>query len=304
MDGLTGELAALGTAACWAGTAMFFAAAGERIGSMAVNVIRLAMALVMLTIFEAVVRGHALPTDATPFAWGWLSVSGLVGFTIGDLCLFRALVVIGPRLSSLIMSLAPPATALIGWLVLGETLTLRDWAGMTLTIAGIGWAIAERAPVQTTATTPTPRHFGDTMVAGVALACVGALGQAGGLVLSKLGMGRYDPFAATQIRIVAGTLGFVVVFTILGWWPRVAVAVRNRRAMTLTWLGAVFGPFIGVSLSLLAVQHTKAGIAASLMATSPILVIPLVIVFRGERVGWGGIGGAVVAVAGVILLMT
>lgn len=303
MDGLTGELAALGTAACWAGTAMFFAAAGERVGSMAVNLIRLVMALAMLTLFEAVVRGQALPTDATTFAWSWLSISGLVGFTIGDLCLFRALIVIGPRLSSLIMSLAPPATALIGWLVLGETLTARDWTGMALTIAGIAWAIAERAPVQTTAR-PQPRGRLSSPAAGVALAAIGAVGQAGGLVLSKLGMGDYDPFAATQIRIVAGTIGFAVVFTLLGWWPRVTAALRNRRAMTMTWLGAVFGPFVGVSLSLLAVQHAKTGVAASLMATSPILVIPLVVVFRGERVGWGGIGGAIVAVAGVALLMT
>jgi drug/metabolite transporter (DMT)-like permease len=300
VDGFVGELASLGTAACWAGTAMFFASAGQRIGSLTVNLLRLVMALAMLTVFEAVVRGHALPTDATAFSWSWLSVSGVIGFTIGDLCLFRALVLIGPRLASLIMSLAPPLTALIGWLVLGETLGGRDLLGMTLTVGGIAWAVTDRTSPRVASVVPAaPVTWG-----GIALACVGALGQAGGLVLSKLGMGDYDPFAATQIRIIAGTVGFIVVFTVLGWWPRVVVGIRDRRAMTMTWLGAVFGPFIGVSLSLLAVQRAPAGVAASLMATSPVLVIPLVVVFRGESVGLGGIGGALLAVAGVALLMT
>jgi drug/metabolite transporter (DMT)-like permease len=197
------------------------------------------------------------------------------------------------------MSLAPPLTALIGWLILGETLAPRDWLGMTLTLVGIGWAILDRTPAFTEHARPPAR----TIAFGVGLAGIGALGQAGGLVLSKLGMGSYDAFAATQIRIIAGIAGFAIVFTVLGWWPRVFAALSDRRAMAMTATGAVFGPFLGVSLSLLSVQHAPAGVAASLMATSPILVIPLVVVLRGERVGLGGIAGAIVAVAGVVLLM-
>lgn len=279
-------------------TALFFASAGRRVGSLAVNLVRLVIALGILCVLQAIVRGRALPLDASAHAWSWLTVSGLVGFTFGDLCLFRALVTIGPRLASLIMAAAPPLTAAIGWLVLGETLDPVDGLGMTLTVAGIAWAIFERGPAHGAA----PRATGRELVLGVLLALCGALGQAGGLVLSKLGMGEYDAFAATQIRIVAGIVGFAIVFTVLRRWGRVRAALRDGRAMAMTTLGAVFGPFLGVSLSLLAVQHTGTGIAASLMALSPILIIPMVVLLGRERVGPGGIGGAALAVAGVALL--
>jgi len=295
-----GELAALGTALCWSLTAVFFAAAGARIGSLSVNLIRLVMALGMLSAYQAVARGMALPLDASPYAWTWLSISGLIGFCVGDLCLFRALLVIGPRLSSLLMSLAPVLTGVFGWLVLDEGLTLIELLGMGLTVGGIAWAISDRTPEKPGEQSTRTRR---QLVIGVLLGVGGAAGQAGGLVLSKLGMGEYDPFAATQVRIIAGIVGFSVIFVFAGWWPRTFRALRHGTAMLYTGAGALFGPFLGVSLSLIAVQRTVAGVAASLMATSPIIVIPIVVLTRGEKVGVGGVGGAVVAVAGVALLM-
>jgi drug/metabolite transporter (DMT)-like permease len=297
-----GEIAALSTALFWAFTALFFAAAGARIGSLVVNFLRLMMALAIFAVGSWLLHGHPLPLDASVHAWVWLSASGLVGFTFGDLCLFRALVVIGPRLASLIMSLAPPLTALLGWVVLRESLRFTDVLGMTLTMAGIAWAIVDRTPAASPSRTPSPALSRRAKVIGLLLALGGALGQAGGLVLSKHGMGDYDAFAATQIRVIAGSTGFAVLFTITGWWPKVRAGLRDRRALSFTAGGAVFGPFLGVWLSLVAVQHTTTGVAASLMATAPILIIPLVVVLRRERVGLGGIGGAVLAVAGVILL--
>lgn len=293
-----GELAALGTALCWTATALFFAEAGMRIGSLVVNVLRLLMALGMLSLVGWVTRGLPWPTDASPHAWLWLSVSGVVGFAFGDLCLFRAFVLIGPRLSSLIMSLAPPIAALLGFFVLGETLALEHALGMGLTVAGVGWALADRQP----ATTSTPGDRRSRTV-GVLLAACGAVGQGGGLVLSKLGMGTYDAFAATQIRVLAGAVSFGLIFTAIRGWPRVGLALRQTRAMALTGLGAVFGPFLGVSLSLIAVQHTKAGIAASIMAIYPVVIIPVVVLLGRERVGLGGVLGTVLAVLGVVLLV-
>jgi len=288
-----GELAALATACCWATSALAFEAAGKRIGSLAVNFIRLIIALAALTAFEAIVRGHALPTDASQHAWLWLTISGLVGFAFGDLCLFRAFVVLGPRLSTLMMSLAPPLTAVMAWLFLGELLSGTKLLGMTLTVGGIVWAILARAPDDETKS---------RSLAGVLLGFGGALGQAGGLVLSKYGMGDYDAFAATQIRIIAGVVGFASLFFIFGRWPYVRAAARNQAALGFTSIGAVFGPFLGVSLSLVAVKHTHAGVAASIMATTPIVIIPAVILLKKERVGLGGLVGAAVAVAGVAVL--
>jgi len=291
-----GQLAALGTASCWAASTLAFDAACRRIGSLVVNILRLAIAFVLLALACALLRGRALPLDATGHAWLWLSLSGLVGFGFGDLCLLRGYAFLGPRLSTLMMSLAPPMTALIGWLVLGERLSPRQLVGMALTVAGIAVAILER-PANGSA--PAPRGH---RIAGVMLGAGGALGQAGGLVLSKLGMGSYDPIAATEVRAIAGIAGYAALFFALGWWPRVRAALADRSALGYTSIGAFFGPFLGVSLSLFAVQRTLSGVAASLMATTPILIIPAVVLLRGERVGWGGLAGTAVAVGGVALL--
>jgi drug/metabolite transporter (DMT)-like permease len=293
-----GEFAALGTAVCWAFSALAFSAAGRRMGVLPLNLIRLVMALGFLALATWALRGLPLPVDATPRAWGWLAVSGLIGFVFGDLCLFRAYVLIGPRIASLMMSLAPLLTALIGWLVLRETLTGRDALGVALTIAGIAWAVLERSPPAEGAAPHEPRVW----IAGLALGFCGALGQAGGLVLSKLGMGGYDPVAATEVRVIAAIAGYALLLSAARAWPRVAAAMADRRGLAFSAAGAFFGPFLGVSLSLFAVRHTVAGVAASIMALQPVLIIPLVVVLHRERVGAGGMLGALVAVAGVALL--
>ena len=294
---LAGQLAALGTATCWAFSALAFDAAARRMGALTLNLIRLVIAFSFLTLAAWAMRGLPLPTDATPHAWAWLAVSGLVGFVFGDLCLFRAFVLIGARLSMLMMSLAPPLTAIIGWLVLGETLSGRDLVGMVLTVSGIAWAVLERNPPAADSAPEVRPSF-----TGLALAFGGALGQAAGLVLSKLGMGSYDAVAATQVRVLAGAAGFALLYFPLRWWPKVGAALRDRRALGFASIGAFFGPCVGVSLSLYAVRNTVAGVAASIMALTPVLIIPLVVLVRRERVGWGGILGAAVAVFGVVLL--
>ncbi len=296
-----GQLAALGTAVCWAVSALAFSAAGRRMGVLPLNLIRLVMALGFLTLATWGMRGLPLPVDAPPRAWGWLSISGVIGFLFGDLCLFRAYVLIGPRLASLMMSLAPLLTALIGWLLLGETLSGRDALGVALTVGGIAWAVADRdrgAPAPALSKVPDRRRW----ATGLALGFGGALGQAGGLVLSKLGMGSYDAVAATEVRVIAAVAAYVLVVAAVRGWPRVGVALRDRGGLAFAALGAFFGPFLGVSLSLYAVRHTVAGVAASIMALQPVLIIPLVVVLHRERVGIGGIAGALVAVAGVALL--
>jgi drug/metabolite transporter (DMT)-like permease len=303
-----GQWAALGTAGCWAVSALAFDVAARRLGALVLNPIRLVLAFGFLSLLAWGLRGLPLPIDATPRAWGWLALSGLVGFLFGDFCVFRAFLMIGPRLSMLMMSLAPPLTAVIGWLLLGEVLTRRDLAGMALTVAGIAWAVLERRPAEGIekaggaaagdAGPPVRR----APVLGVLFGFCGALGQAGGLVLSKLGMGSYDAVAATQVRVLAAIGGYAVLFLAFRWWPRVVPALRDGRALSFAAVGAFFGPCVGVSLSLYAVHRTASGVAASIMALTPILLIPLVVLLRRERVGLGGVAGAVVAVAGVALL--
>lgn len=292
---LTGQLAALGAAALWACTALAIEGAARRIGSLTVNLVRLVFAFGFLCLAGWIFRGQPLPVDATRHAWIWLTVSGLVGFTFGDLCLYRSFLVLGPRLSTLMMSLVPPLTAVIGWLALGETLGPRDLLGMTLTVGGIAWAVLER-------TKPAAGTGGHATPAGIALGLGAALGQASGLILSKIGMGSYNAMAATQVRVLAGLAGYTLLFFALGWWPNVRRGISDRKALGLAALGAFFGPFAAVTLSLIAIRETVAGVAASIMALTPVLIIPLVVLLRGERVGIGGLAGAVVAVCGVALL--
>ncbi len=295
-----GELAALGTAFCWTITALSFESAGRRVGSLSVNFIRLIIAMIFLTVFCTLTRGRPFPSDASAHAWLWLAISGLVGFGIGDLCLFRAFVLVGARISMLIMSLAPVIAALLGWVVLGEHPVGTDWLGMALTIAGVAWVVRERRP-EDAARPSTDRRRGP-IPAGVLLALGGAAGQAVGLVMSKVGMGDYNAFAATQIRVLAGVVGFAVLFFFLRWWPRVREALQHRAAMRRITLGATFGPFLGVSLSLVAVQHTQTGIAATIMSIVPVLIIaPAILIFR-EKVSPRAMVGAVAAVAGVAIL--
>jgi len=289
-----GELAALFTAVCWTVTALSFESASRKVGSISVNIIRLVIAFVLLGIFSWYRRGLFIPLDADAFTWFWLSLSGFVGFVIGDLFLFKAFAVIGSRMSMLIMTLVPPIAAFIGWLMLGETLALLHFAGMTLTLGGIALVIFQRQSAGKQSVNRIPLQ-------GLLFALGGAAGQAGGLVLSKYGMGQFDAFAATHIRIIAGIAGFTVIVHFFRRWLAVGNALRNRKAMGLMLLGATFGPFLGVSASLIAVQNTATGIASTIMAITPILIIPPTWLLFRQKVSWKEVTGAVISVAGVAL---
>jgi drug/metabolite transporter (DMT)-like permease len=351
---LLGQLFALATAFLWTGSALSFEAASRRVGSVAVNIVRLAIAFGFLCIYGLIHRGRALPTDATPHHWRWLLLSGAVGFFIGDLCLFRAFVVLGARLSTLIMTLAPPIAAITGYAMLGERLSGTSWLGMLVTLSGILWVVSERAPDVTTdaeapdldaeeigaITTYAPPHSAATAadqsaiqtepssnapaetrapfpssLSGIVLAFFGAAGQGVGLVLAKIGMlgasdaatssspQQYDPFAATQIRAIAGVVIFAGFVTAVRRWSDVARAVRRPDAVGFMTLGALVGPFLGVSLLNASVQRISPGIAQTLAALVPVIIIPVVVLTGRERVTWRAALGAVVAVGGVAILL-
>ena len=293
-----GEIAALGTALCWTITALSFESAGKRSGSLTVNLVRLGMASVLFALYGWIVRGFALPIDVAPAAWGWLALSGLVGFVLGDLLLFQAFVEIGARISMLVFASVPPLTAIMARFALGERLDAMGIGGMILTVAGIVLVVLRRPAGKH----HTPAEPG-TRIKGVLLAFGGALGQAGGLILGRIGAGvTLNPFAATQIRALAGLAGFVIIFTVARRWKLAGRALRSKPAMSRVATGAVFGPFLGVSLGLFAAQHTSAGIAATIMALVPVLIIvPSILVFK-EKVTLREVAGALIAVAGVALL--
>lgn len=289
-----GEFAALLTAIFWTITALSFESASHRIGSLSVNIIRLFIGIIFLSIFNFIHRGIALPTDASLYNWLWLAISGLIGLLFSDLFLFKSYTIIGSRFSMLLMTLVPPITAFFSFIILGERLTLFNYLGMTLTFSGIALAIFSRNSAKEKLSLKLSQR-------GLLYAIGGAVGQALGLVLSKFGMKDYDPFAATQIRIIAGLAGFVLLITFLKRWPNVLRALKNRKGMQLTTIGSFFGPFLGVSFSLIAVKYTEAGIASTIMALVPVFIIlPSVILYK-QKVRVTEIIGAFVSVCGVAL---
>ena len=288
-----GEIAALGTAFCWTATAMSFEAAGKRVGSLSVNLIRLWIGFAFLCLFCWYHRGLILPIDADTHNWIYLALSVLIGFLIGDLLLFKAFVVVGSRVSMLVMASGPPLTAILGWLIMGEALQANHYPGMALTVTGIILVVMERGNNHKARKHP---------LSGVLLAFGGAFGQALGLVLSKYGMRDYSPFAATQIRIIAGIIGFSILFTLLKRWPRILLAVHNTRAMTLITTGSFFGPFLGVSLSLMAVKFTETGVACTIMSIVPVLIIPPAVLLYHEKVTLKEVIGALLSVTGVSVM--
>lgn len=290
-----GEIYSFVTAVFWTITAVCFELAGRKIGSLSVNYIRLVIAFVFISLFTAFSRGMFLPLDATKDAWIWLSVSGLIGFVIGDLFLFQAYLEIGSRISMLIMALVPPITALLGFVTMREMISFYGFLGMFITILGIFVVILVK--------NPEGNNFKfSKSFKGIAYAFVGALGQSFGLILSKIGMGSYDPFAATQIRIISGIIGFTVVFLFMKRWDKLKEAIKNKEATKYLLLGSLFGPFLGVSFSLLAIQYTTTGVSSTITSIIPVLIIPLSIYVLKEKVSPKEIIGAVISVVGVSIL--
>lgn len=252
--------------------------------------------MVMYMAWLRVMRGQWLPTDATPEAWKWLSISGLIGFVLGDYFLFTSYSYQSAKVSMLIMSLAPPIATIFGVVILHESFTMLNFLGMILVLSGIAIVILKREEVDEKMT-----HGFNYPVKGLLLAFGGAAGQGIGAVFSKLGMGSYDPFASSQIRTITGILGFILIISLTKNWRNVKTSILHQKALKPLLVGSFFGPFLGVSLSLLAFQHTKVGIASTLIATVPVFILLPSVLFLGEKLNWKEVIGAFLAVGGMFV---
>jgi drug/metabolite transporter (DMT)-like permease len=289
-----GELSALATAVLWTGGMLTFAEATKRVGSVYVNVTRLLAAVILL--FATVTIG-GFYESITVVQIGYLVASGFIGFVFGDTFLFKSFEYTSARISSLVMSSAPAVTAVLAFIFLNETLSIIGVIGMLITITGIALVILQRKDVSS--------HHLPISTAGVFYAFLGAAGQAGGLIMAKcaFNIGPVNGFLATLIRASAALLVITPLNYFLGRFtqPKVIFS-KNHKALVFTLMGAVFGPFLGVTFSLIAISLTKVAIAATIMATVPILMLPAVRIIFKERLSWRSIVGAFIAVGGVIIL--
>lgn len=295
MQSNIGEIAALGTALCWTIVGITFESAGKRVGSLSVNYIRLIFGFIFISTYALLTRGLIFPVDATSNNWIWLSISGFIGFFLGDMFLFQAYVEIGSRISSLIMAASPPLAALLGYIFLKERLRPISLLGMTITIIGIAIVILSKD-------TDEKKIKVNYSFKGLLYAFLGAFGQSLGLILSKVGMGDYNPLAATQIRIITGFISFTVIFIVLKKFGELKIAIKDKQAMKTIAIGSFFGPFIGVTLSLLSLQYTSAGISSTITSITPVTIIPFSIMIFKEKIKPKEVLGAIVSVLGVGLL--
>lgn len=289
-----GQIAAILTAVCWSIGSTNFEKAGKLIGSLNLNLMRLLMAFAFSVVFTLLARGLPLPTDATRSIWFWLLLSGLVGFTIGDLMLFEAFVRLGARISMLIYASVPIFSAMLAYVFLNEAMTLKQIIGMLVTITGIAVVILDSGE-------GNKMKFAHP-VTGILFAFGGAIGQAVGYIIGKYGMGGYDAFAATQIRMIAGIIGFSLFFVLKKQWKSFFNSFKQKDAILPASIGALFGPFIGVSLSLFAVQRINPGVASTLMSITPVILILYAIIFKGEKIRVKEIFGSLICVSGLAVI--
>jgi drug/metabolite transporter (DMT)-like permease len=297
----TGEIAGLLTSVCWSFTSIFFTLSGRMVGSPVVNRTRLVLALVMVTTLHWVTQGQPLPVDAGPTRWGWFALSGLAGFVIGDAFLFQAFVLIGPRLSMLLMALYPVMGTLMAWVLLSEKLAGGELLGIALALGGVAWVVTDRRNGSNgQPDTLSPRSY----VIGVLFGLGGALGQASGVIASKQGLkGDFPPLSGNLMRLVVSTAAIWLIAVLAGQAASTMSRLRaNPRAIRFILIGATAGPFIGVTLSLIAVQKAPVGIASTLTSLTPIILLPLGYVFFHERISRRAVTGTVIAVTGTALI--
>jgi drug/metabolite transporter (DMT)-like permease len=296
LENYLGEIAALGTSVCWTFTSIFFTLSGRRVGSVIVNQARLLLAVVFLSVTHLLALGVWLPDQADVYRWFWLGLSGIIGLALGDGFLFQAFVLIGPRRSMLLMSLAPIMGTLIAWIFLAEALSAVEIVAIGLTVGGVAWVVSEQ---EANGVRVDRRLYWLGVLAGLA----GASGQALGLVLSKKGMeGGFSPLSATLMRMMVAALVIWGYALLRGRAGRTLRALTDRQAGPTILGGAIAGPFLGVWLSLIAVQLTQVGIAATLMALSPIFLLPLSHWVFKEQTSLQSIIGTIVAIGGVALI--
>lgn len=292
-----GELAALLTSVLWALSAVGFSNATRELGAQVTNRLRVGLAFGALLLINTVLYAQPIPVAAGWGRWGWLTLSGFLGLALGDAFLFSCYRELGPRLGLLLLSLAPVFGAGLAWGLFGETLTLGQSVGILITLGGIAWVVAARRE-------GAGAQAGDGR-RGVLFGLLAALCQAAGLVLSKQAMGdNFPPFAATLIRLLAAVgslwLGALV-------QRQVGATVQQVRThpVGLRWaiFGAFFGPVLGVSASLFAVQQAEVGVASALMALPPVVMLPISHFFYKEKLTGSAIVGTLVAIGGVVVLL-
>lgn len=293
---LFGEAAALTAALCWATSSMIFSNIGGKAGAQSVNRGRLACSIFCLTILHWILEGQPWPSAVSWEQLGWLSLSSVLGLVIGDAMLFQAFVMIGARLSMLLMSTVPVMGTILAWVLFDEVLRPIEMTGIAFGIGGVLLVILGKKgrPIGVD---------GRNYVLGILFGLGGAVGQVTNLITAKYALiDGYSALSATWIRTLVAVIVMWGFALLLGRVRRTVIACIAPSVGKWLFLGALIGPAIGVWLSMFAVQNANVGIASTLMALPPVLLIVYEGVILRKSVGWQAVAGTCLAFAGVALL--
>lgn len=289
-----GEISSIVTAILWSGTAIVFTEATKLVGSLTVNITRLILATIYLVTTIILFNLHYLISFEQIYLLG---LSGIIGLVFGDAFLFKAFQYIGARLSMLVMTLAPPIATVLAYLYLGEELSSWSILGIFITIFGISIVILKRSEQ------PTNDYKKNNI--GYFFAFLGALGQAINLIFAKeaFQIGEINAFVATFYRMVPSIpLMYLIGFVYRKRKLNLLEIRKNMKAFKFVIAGSFIGPFLGITFSLIAVAYTYVGIASTLMATVPIVMLPIVKFYYKEKLSIISIIGAIIAVIGIGVL--
>ncbi len=296
MPAIFGEVSALLTAILWSGSSIAFTDAATKVGSLLLNINRMFIACIFLIITILIIGASYSTLSEEQIIF--LALSGVAGLVFGDSFLFSAFRHIGARISMLIMALSPAMSAAFAFVFLGEELSFLAITGITITIIGIALVVLERSEI------PTSKY--KISMIGIFYALMGALGQAGGLVLAKFAFneGEINGFVATFIRISSASILMFVIMVLAGRYRSPFKVYKGKpKAFVSTIIGTILGPYLGITTSLIAIKYTEVGIAATLMSTVPIVMLPLVKFIYKEDLNWRAIAGAFITVGGVAILL-
>lgn len=311
-----GEILAVIVAILWTISSLSSEYASKRYGSLLLNIIRMAIAILFIGATLWIATGTPLPSYTTSDVWMWLALSALVGYIIGDYFFLQAFILIGARWGELFMTLAPPAAALTGWLLLGEQMSWLALLGMFITMCGIGMSVLSKKE------NSKHRVSIKLPLRGIVYGAIAGIGQGVGLVFSKQGMLLYNasindqmvnspmvnvlmPFAATMIRCMVALVGFAILYTIARRLGKDSHSMRlileDKKALRLATLSTLAGPCIGVAVSLAAAMYASTGITQTIMALVPVLILwPSHLLYQ-TKITPLEVVGAIISVAGVAL---
>jgi drug/metabolite transporter (DMT)-like permease len=299
---MRGEYFGIITAFCWAVGIFPFTLSTRYFQATHINLMRLLLALFLLCPF-IILKENISFSNLFLFPgyqnWLWLGLSGVVGLALGDYFSFSAFKAIGAKNSSIFSTLAPGTAIIFAYLMLGEQINLIGITGIIITISGIIYISLQKKDSQS-----------KMSLVGMGHAIGAALCQGAGLVLAKKAyennLIEIAPFHAAWLRIMASVI-VLLVFAILTREikpiTRNLVKPENKKGLVYLSLGTLSGTVLGLTFAMQTISTIDSAVAQTIFSLVPVFAIPLAYFFHKEKITLSIILGALIAIAGVIVLI-